>query len=329
MKLLSCLILAAVGGSAFAQAPVVIPPEAVRRGEPAFALLAPLGPGRSAGDYSAVVRYADGSSSPAYTGFRAPAPASDGGRDVEAAGPSAAYAPVRAATFLFSAPIEAALGEASIVVFDRDGQAVSGARFTVADRAFSRQDLRLDAALTSLRVDPDPRKTEQAKRYQALLATADPSAVFLDSGFMRPVASERRTTLFGLRRRYLYADGGVDVTTHNGIDYGSPTGSEVVAAGSGRVVMAEDRIVTGKTVVVEHLPGAFTIYMHLDSIAVSEGDLVTRGDPLGAVGMTGLATGPHLHWEFRVRGVACDPEALVGLDKIPSIRTMVPAIEGG
>ncbi|PKL25191.1 MAG: hypothetical protein CVV47_07870 [Spirochaetae bacterium HGW-Spirochaetae-3] len=319
------LIIALGAVPAFSESPVLLPPSGLRRGEPAFAALALTEPGGRARDYTLSIRYADGSDGPRSIGFSAPA----AGRDVRSEGPSAASTYPRVVLFLAAAPITAPLGEASMVVFGPGGEAVAGARLIVADRVFERQDLPLDQALTSLRVDPDPLKTEQALRYQAVLASADPSAAFLDSGFVKPVASERRTSLFGLRRRYLYVDGGVDVTTHNGIDYGSPTGTPVVAAGAGRVVMAEARIVTGNTVVIEHLPGAYTIYMHLDTMAARVGTVLARGDPVGTVGMTGLATGPHLHWEFRVMGTACDPEVLVGLDKMPDIHRIVSAIEGG
>ena len=62
--------------------------------------------------------------------------------------------------------------------------------------------------------------------------------------------------------------------------------------------------------VVEHLPGVFSMYYHLDQLSVSAGQLVEAGQALGTVGATGLATGAHLHWEVRVAGVPVDPEAL-------------------
>jgi len=75
--------------------------------------------------------------------------------------------------------------------------------------------------------------------------------------------------------------------------------------------MAQSRIVTGNTVVVEHLPGVFSLYYHLDEIRVEEGVLVAGGQEIGTVGDTGLATGPHLHWEMRVGGVPVSPEDLM------------------
>ena len=182
--------------------------------------------------------------------------------------------------------------------------------------------------LTIIRTAVEAEKTRQALLYRELLATVNPDSVYLDSGFIMPLECDRRTSLFGTGRRYLYADGTADRTMHAGIDYGCPTGTPVVAAGRGRVVMAQDRIVTGKTVVLEHLPGMYSIYMHLETMTVSYGEIVPRGYLLGTVGMTGLATGPHLHWELRINGVASDPEALVGLDKLPTIRTILTAFEG-
>jgi len=71
--------------------------------------------------------------------------------------------------------------------------------------------------------------------------------------------------------------------------------------------MAEDRILTGLTIIIEHLPGVFSLYYHLDRLDVVPGDAVVAGDAIGTVGSTGLSTGPHLHWELRVAGAAVDP----------------------
>jgi murein DD-endopeptidase MepM/ murein hydrolase activator NlpD len=76
------------------------------------------------------------------------------------------------------------------------------------------------------------------------------------------------------------------------------------------VVLAQQLILTGNTVVIEHLPGLYSIYMHMSQIKVKPGDAVGQGDVIGMVGMTGFATGPHLHWEVQASGVAVDPEAL-------------------
>jgi len=95
--------------------------------------------------------------------------------------------------------------------------------------------------------------------------------------------------------------------------------------------MAADRIVTGKTVVVEHVPGLFSLYMHLSSISVAEGQVVERGASLGLSGSTGLSTGPHLHWEVRAAGQAVDPEYWLSrppLDKDRAAAIIASLIEG-
>jgi murein DD-endopeptidase MepM/ murein hydrolase activator NlpD len=117
---------------------------------------------------------------------------------------------------------------------------------------------------------------------------------------------------------FRYVTGGSDTAIHAGVDYGVPTGTEVRASAAGRVALARIRIVTGNSVVLEHLPGVYSLYYHLDSIHVGQGGMVNAGDPLGKSGSTGLATGPHLHWEIRVAGENADPDAFLGravLDK--------------
>jgi len=90
-----------------------------------------------------------------------------------------------------------------------------------------------------------------------------------------------------------------------------PTGTEVFACAPGRVVLARPRIVTGNSVVIEHLPGVYSLYYHLYTIEIREGARVKTGTLLGLSGATGLATGPHLHWEIRVSGENTDPDAFI------------------
>ena len=95
---------------------------------------------------------------------------------------------------------------------------------------------------------------------------------------------------------------------HSGVDFEANRGAAVRAAGSGRVVYA--RYNTGgygRLVVIRHARGVTTWYAHLSRIAVRRGERVSRGELVGRVGATGHATGPHLHFEVRVRGAAVNP----------------------
>ncbi|MDH3755384.1 MAG: peptidoglycan DD-metalloendopeptidase family protein [Acidimicrobiia bacterium] len=94
---------------------------------------------------------------------------------------------------------------------------------------------------------------------------------------------------------------------HRGIDINAPAGSPIVAAKAGSVVFAGDNGGFGLNVIIDHGGGFATVYAHLSSISVSEGQSVGQGQSLGGSGCTGSCTGDHLHFETRVNGVAQDP----------------------
>jgi murein DD-endopeptidase MepM/ murein hydrolase activator NlpD len=97
---------------------------------------------------------------------------------------------------------------------------------------------------------------------------------------------------------------------HLGVDYAAPAGTAVRAVGDGSVESAGWMNGYGETVTVAHGNGRVTLYAHLSRIDVKKGERVAQGQPLGAVGATGWATGPHLHFEFRVQGAHQDPIAI-------------------
>lgn len=94
---------------------------------------------------------------------------------------------------------------------------------------------------------------------------------------------------------------------HTGVDYGAPTGAPVRTVGDGVVSFAGGQNGYGNTIEVDHGNGNSTLYAHLSRIEVRRGQRVERGQRIGAVGSTGWATGPHLHFEFKERGVQKDP----------------------
>lgn len=97
--------------------------------------------------------------------------------------------------------------------------------------------------------------------------------------------------------------------SHKGVDYAAPTGTPVKATGDGRVTFRGTKGGYGKTVILEHAGKYTTLYAHLSkySSRASAGKRVKQGQVIGYVGKTGLASGPHLHYEFRVAGVHQDP----------------------
>lgn len=94
---------------------------------------------------------------------------------------------------------------------------------------------------------------------------------------------------------------------HLGVDYAAPTGTPVRSIGDGVVTFAGVQNGFGNVVILRHRSNHETVYAHLSRIGVRTGQSVSQGTPIGAVGATGWATGPHLHFEFRVNGVHQDP----------------------
>ena len=100
---------------------------------------------------------------------------------------------------------------------------------------------------------------------------------------------------------------------HRGVDVAAPEGAPVTAMASGTVSLAEaDLFFTGGTVIIDHGHGVHSIYAHLSQVDVAEGQEVAQGARIGAVGATGRATGPHLHWGVYWFDRAVDPALLVG-----------------
>ncbi len=125
--------------------------------------------------------------------------------------------------------------------------------------------------------------------------------------FLRtPVNFTRISSRFSLSRRHPILH---KMRAHRGVDYAAPRGTAVKASGDGRVVFAGRKGGYGRTVILQHGSTYTTLYAHLSrfSKGVRPGKRVDQGQTIGYVGSTGLATGPHLHYEFRVRGAHRDP----------------------
>jgi hypothetical protein len=202
---------------------------------------------------------------------------------------------------------------------------------TIDKKEFPFEEIPLDKSNTDILSVPDPAKTAEAISFSKLFETSDPTSIFLESEIDRPLAPWRQTAAFGEVREYKYYNGKSERSVHGGIDLGAKMGTDVIACAPGRIAFEGKRIVTGNTIVIEHLPGLFSIYMHLSKFDAAEGDIVEMGQKIGEVGSTGLSTGPHLHWEMRIGLTSVDPEYWIThmpLDKDAIIRKISSAIEG-
>lgn len=128
----------------------------------------------------------------------------------------------------------------------------------------------------------------------------------LKKSFMRmPIEFARISSRFNPNRRHPVLG---TVRAHKGVDYAAGTGTPIMAAGDARVSFVGWQNGYGRTVVLDHGNGTTTLYGHMSRFGkYKTGSRVSQGSTIGYVGMTGLASGPHLHYEFRVKGVHRDP----------------------
>jgi len=126
--------------------------------------------------------------------------------------------------------------------------------------------------------------------------------------FVSPV-NTHYTSSFGSRRVY----NGKTRSVHQGLDYSAAMGTEVMAANSGRVVIARPMYFEGGLVVIDHGESIFTLYMHLSEFLVKEGAAIDKGVPIAKSGSSGRVTGPHLHFGVRWQDLYLEPSTLLGL----------------
>ncbi|NNM76768.1 M23 family metallopeptidase [Sphingomonas sp. ID1715] len=135
-------------------------------------------------------------------------------------------------------------------------------------------------------------------------------------------AKGRISGLFGSQRIYRGGEAGA---YHSGVDVAGGAGAPVTAPADGVVVLAAATPFTleGRLLIIDHGMGLNSAFLHLSSITVKEGDRVKQGQLVGAIGSTGRATGPHLHWAIKWRDARIDPMVLAGampgqhLGKVP------------
>lgn len=150
---------------------------------------------------------------------------------------------------------------------------------------------------------------EDSRRVEAELAkyygsAASGSVPIFRGKFVLPV-SGRIGSGFGMRRHPILGY----TRMHNGLDIGASTGTPIRAAGDGRVIMARYNGGYGNCVIIDHGGGVATLYGHCSQLYVRVGQSVRQGETIAAVGSTGLSTGPHLHWEVRIKGRPVNPRS--------------------
>ncbi|WP_395645555.1 M23 family metallopeptidase [Terricaulis sp.] len=187
-------------------------------------------------------------------------------------------------------------------------------RYAVAPRQFDIQ--RVDGLPQNTVTPSDPALLERIRREAALkaqgFASVAPIEGFLD-GFILPIEGGRVSGTWGNQRIL----NGTPSTPHFGYDIAAPEGTPIHAPAAGVVTLAQtDMHYEGGLVFIDHGQGLITMYLHMSRLDVHEGDRVTQGQVIGAVGARGRATGPHLCWRMKWRDRQLDPSvAIAGLEQ--------------
>jgi murein DD-endopeptidase MepM/ murein hydrolase activator NlpD len=189
----------------------------------------------------------------------------------------------------------------------RDPIAAKGT-VTLRPRAFPVQRLTLPSKMVDLDPETERRAESESERLQSLYRTITPERLWRGM-FTRPVGGLDPGSGFGARRII----NGQPRMPHGGLDYAVAAGTPVVAVNAGRVALVADYFFPGRLIALDHGLGLYTLYFHLESAAVGQGDLVERGQMIGTVGATGRATGPHLHFGAHIGGARIDPATLLAL----------------
>lgn len=171
----------------------------------------------------------------------------------------------------------------------------------VVSRDFKVQRLVVDAG-----VEASTRTDEAYEEYRNVFnpaRTVSNEQRYYTEPFVLPTKG-RLNTEFGESRT---VNGAPTSYRHNGIDIGAKRYVDVVATNAGKVVLARKLILTGNTIVIDHGEGLFSVYEHLDSLAVAEGDMVTQSQYIAEVGSTGFSTGPHLHFMISYYDINLEP----------------------
>ncbi|PHS26033.1 MAG: peptidase M24 [Robiginitomaculum sp.] len=156
-------------------------------------------------------------------------------------------------------------------------------------------------------------RKSSARKKAAFAIKADTDAYL--AGFAKPVQNARISGFYGSQRVL----NGKPKRPHMGMDFAVPKGTPIAAPAGGVVTLADpDLYFEGGTVFLDHGQGLVSVFMHMSSLDVHDGQRVKKGDILGKVGATGRATGPHLHWSLKWKNrYYVNPDSALSLDVSP------------
>ena len=187
-----------------------------------------------------------------------------------------------------------------------DGKKISRT-VRVSPKKYPVQRLTLPPDLVVLSPENEAR-VEREQKKMAVLWPVD-SLRLWTGDFIDPLPGKEIGTPFGVRRFI----NKIPKNPHSGVDVSAEMGDPVLAPNDGVVVLVDEQFYSGRSIVIDHGQGIYTMFFHLSKINVVPGQAVMKGDHIGEVGSTGRSSGPHLHWGVRIQGARVDPLELIRL----------------
>jgi len=207
---------------------------------------------------------------------------------------------------LIGIPLMEKLGKKTIKVQDFSTRLFD---FEVTKQTYTEQHITLKGKNKKY-VNPNLTHMDRIKKERPILSSA--RKIFSDKNlsnglFIRPVNGVT-TSPFGLKRFY----NGEARRPHTGLDYAGDIGTPIKAPADGKVILVGKFFFNGNAVFLDHGQGLISVYIHMNERLVKQDQLVKQGDPIGTIGQTGRATGPHLHWGVYLNQTVVNPNLLLG-----------------
>jgi len=197
-------------------------------------------------------------------------------------------------------PLKAKPGTYQFKIQQQDGSSLVS-KVKIKGKKYREQHLTIK---NKRKVNPNKQDMERisSERVRKRAAKNHWSAAYPDVDFIWPVSGEI-SSIYGLRRFFNEQER----NPHNGLDIAAPEGTDIRVPADGTVIEAGDFFFSGNMVYIDHGQGLISLYAHLSRIDVKPGDVLRRGDVIGAVGQTGRVTGAHLHFAVMANGILFDP----------------------
>ena len=189
--------------------------------------------------------------------------------------------------------------------FSNDGQKIELAKFEVKSKKFPFEKLNVNKRKVFYSKKDLKRIIKEKKELDNIYNHGSKKPYF-NKSFKAPLSS-KITSIYGTKRLF----NNNKKSQHLGTDYRARIGHPIRSSNSGMVVLSKNLFFSGNTVILDHGMGIFTLYGHLSKSIAKVGQFITKNGLLGAAGMTGRVTGPHLHWGVKVHGKWVDGDSLV------------------